>query len=56
MATVYEVFDTTTARSLALKRLHEQSDLAKRQRTVELFEREFHMLSQLAHPHVVAGL
>jgi hypothetical protein len=53
MATVYQVFDTTTNRSLALKRLHEQSDLAKRQRTVELFEREFHTLSHLAHPHVV---
>jgi len=53
MATVYDVFDTATGRRLALKRLHEQSDLSKRQRTVELFEREFHTLSHLAHPHVV---
>ena len=53
MATVYDVFDTATGRRLALKRLHELSDLAKRQRTVELFEREYHTLSHLAHPHVV---
>jgi hypothetical protein len=53
MATVYEVLDTATERRLALKRLHEQGDVAKRQRTVELFEREFHTLSQLAHPRVV---
>jgi hypothetical protein len=53
MATVYEVLDTATERRLALKRLHEQGDAAKRQRTVELFEREFHTLSQLAHPRVV---
>jgi hypothetical protein len=53
MATVYDVFDTATGRRLALKRLHEQSDLTKRQRTIELFEREFHTLAHLAHPHVV---
>lgn len=53
MATVYEVVDTATGRQLALKRLHDQGDVAKRQRIIELFEREFHTLSHLAHPHVV---
>jgi Protein kinase domain/AAA ATPase domain len=53
MATVFEVFDTATERRLALKRLHALPDAARRQRTIELFEREFHALSHLAHPRVV---
>ena len=53
MATVYGVFDSSTGRRVALKRLHEQSDALKRLRTIELFEREFHTLSHLAHPCVV---
>lgn len=55
MATVYEVHDHSTGRRLALKRLHEQRDAARRQRTVELFEREFHTLAHLAHPRVVTA-
>ena len=53
MAVVYEVTDTVTGRDLALKRLHSQSDAKKQRRAVELFEREFHTLAQLAHPRIV---
>jgi serine/threonine-protein kinase len=53
MATVYEVSEATTSRRLALKRLHPQEDARKHRRSVQLFEREYHTLSQLAHPRVV---
>jgi serine/threonine-protein kinase len=53
MAVVYEVTDTVTGRTVALKRLHAQSDARKQRRSVELFEREFHTLAQLAHPRIV---
>jgi serine/threonine protein kinase len=53
MATVYEVSEATTARRLALKRLHPLEDARKHRRAVQLFEREYHTLSQLAHPRVV---
>ncbi len=53
MASVYEVLEEATGRRLAVKQLHahralEDSHLAR------LFELEFHTLTQLAHPRVVA--
>jgi hypothetical protein len=53
MATVYQVLDLATEQRLALKRLRVPSDPRKQRRTIELFEREFHTLSHLAHPRVV---
>ncbi|HKP61104.1 MAG TPA: protein kinase [Polyangiales bacterium] len=53
MATVYEVLDRSTGRRLALKRLHGSEDEKRRRRVLELFEREFHTLSQIKHPRVV---
>ncbi|HET8939836.1 MAG TPA: hypothetical protein VFN67_40630, partial [Polyangiales bacterium] len=53
MATVYEVFDRSTQRHVALKRLHETSEPVRRRRVLNLFEREFYTLSQLSHPCVV---
>ncbi|MFI5309343.1 MAG: serine/threonine-protein kinase, partial [Polyangiales bacterium] len=51
MGAVYRVHDERTGRELALKRL-----LASQQHhavAAELFEREFHTLSQLAHPRII---
>lgn len=53
MASVYEVLEEATQRRLAVKQLHahralEDGHLAR------LFELEFHTLTQLAHPRVVA--
>jgi hypothetical protein len=53
VAYVYEATEIATGRRLALKRLHAQSDTHKQQRNEQLFEREFHALSQLAHPRIV---
>jgi Protein kinase domain/AAA ATPase domain len=53
MAVVFEVTDTARARDVALKRLLPQSQSTKHERNQELFEREFHTLSQLAHPCIV---
>jgi tetratricopeptide (TPR) repeat protein len=53
MASVYEVVDVANERRLALKRLHPVTDPRKRKRSIQLFEREFHTLAQLAHPRVV---
>jgi tRNA A-37 threonylcarbamoyl transferase component Bud32 len=53
MAIVYDATEVATGRRVALKRLQNQVDLKKRQRNTELFEREFHALSQLAHPRIV---
>jgi hypothetical protein len=53
MATVYEALDSATGRSIALKRLRAVSDASRQRRMLELFEREFHTLSQIAHPCVV---
>lgn len=53
MACVYEVFDRSQQRRLALKRLQPTSDEQRRRRLVELFEREFYTLSELSHPAVV---
>jgi hypothetical protein len=53
MATVFEVFDRSTGKRLALKRLHANADEKRRRRVLELFEREFYTLSQIKHPRVV---
>lgn len=49
MATVYAVSDPSTGQSLALKRLVPQGKPKQRL----LFEREYHVLASLSHPHVV---
>ncbi|HKU36508.1 MAG TPA: serine/threonine-protein kinase [Polyangiales bacterium] len=53
MASVEAAFDTATGRRVALKRLREQADEAKRLRNAELFQREYYTLAQLAHPRIV---
>ncbi|MEY4580604.1 MAG: hypothetical protein RL701_5307, partial [Pseudomonadota bacterium] len=54
MAVVYEAVERNdTTRRVALKQLQTLSDPLKQQRNLELFEREFHTLSQLAHPRIV---
>jgi hypothetical protein len=53
MADVFEARDQLNGQTVALKRLREVEDDERRQRSGELFEREFHVLSQLAHPRVV---
>jgi tetratricopeptide (TPR) repeat protein len=53
MATVYEVLDLSSCERLALKQLSLSAEQAMpRART--LFQREYHALSQLAHPCIVA--
>ena len=53
MAIVYEVIDTVSCERLALKQLSLTAEEAMpRART--LFQREYHALSQLAHPCIVA--
>jgi hypothetical protein len=54
LALVYQVHDSLSGETRALKRLSAQADPSLRQRYVELFEREFHTLEQLAHPRIVA--
>jgi hypothetical protein len=53
MALVYEATDRANGRRVALKRLQDLADPTRQQRNLELFEREFHTLSQLAHPRIV---
>jgi serine/threonine protein kinase/tetratricopeptide (TPR) repeat protein len=53
MGEVYQVFDGLTHSKVALKRCIAHEDSDKQQRSIQLFEREFHTLSQLAHPRVV---
>jgi hypothetical protein len=52
VAVVFRARDTVTGRDVALKRLRATS--GDRDRAVELFQREFYTLSQLAHPNVVS--
>jgi hypothetical protein len=54
MATVYEAIELRSQRRLALKRLNQQDDPKQQQRAAELFEREYHTLSELAHPRIVS--
>ena len=53
VAVVHRAVDSASGRHVALKRLR-PDDRADRERAVELFRREFHTLSQLAHPNVVS--
>src|SRR4051812_49316280 len=53
MATAYRAVDGVTGKAIALKRLQLDASEKKHERMVELFEREFHTLVQLAHPRVV---
>ncbi|MET0389642.1 MAG: protein kinase [Polyangiales bacterium] len=53
MALVYEATDLGTQTRVALKLLAAQADAARKRRHLELFEREFHTLSELAHPRIV---
>ncbi|HKP62758.1 MAG TPA: protein kinase [Polyangiales bacterium] len=53
MASVYEVIDEVTGKHLAVKQLHAHRAAADGH-LARLFEREFHTLTQLAHPRVVA--
>ena len=53
MAIVYDATELATGRRVALKRLQHQVDQRKRRRNIELFEQEYHALSQLAHPCIV---
>ncbi len=53
MAAVYRVFDISTEKRLALKRMELVGEEKKRDQVARLFEREYHTLSQLAHPRVV---
>ena len=53
MAIVQKVHDHVTDRTVAFKRLLSGPDDTQNAKTRVLFEREFHVLSQLAHPRVV---
>lgn len=57
VAIVCHAHDAISGREVALKRLlpDPDSDAVRRRRSLELFEREFHTLSQLRHPNVVAA-
>lgn len=54
MGTVYKVLDTSNYRHLALKYLRTRDDPEAQQRALDLFEHEYHTLSLLSHPRVVA--
>jgi hypothetical protein len=53
MANVYEADDAATSSRVALKRLVLRGDPKQDRRLQESFEREFYLLSQLAHPRIV---
>ena len=53
MGAVYRVIDEADGRPLALKRLGGRDGARPAPHAIELFEREFHTLNQLAHPRVV---
>ena len=53
MAVVFEALDRANGEKIALKSLVQVEDEAKHARHLELFEREFHSLAELAHPRVV---
>jgi hypothetical protein len=53
MGQVYRVQDAVSGRHLALKQLFAQGDERRAAHAAALFEREFHVLSQLSHPHVI---
>jgi hypothetical protein len=53
MAIVYHVVDIKTGREEALKQLSVKQDTHNLKEVAELFEHEFHILAQLAHPRVI---
>jgi tetratricopeptide (TPR) repeat protein/tRNA A-37 threonylcarbamoyl transferase component Bud32 len=53
MALVYHVRDTKTGREAALKQLLAKDNAVEQKEVTELFEHEFHILAQLAHPRVI---
>ena len=53
MASVHRAVDLATGREVALKQLAAFGDESRRREAAALFEREFHVLSQLAHPRVI---
>jgi serine/threonine-protein kinase len=53
MAAVFEAHDLATDRRVALKRILATEESRNRRRAVELFEREYQVLAQLAHPRIV---
>jgi tetratricopeptide (TPR) repeat protein len=53
MAEVHEAEDVRNGKRVALKRLLDHADPAKSDKARQLFEREFHTLSQLSHPRIV---
>ena len=56
MAEVYQATDAITGREVAIKFLRTSIREEARGAIVALFEQEFHVLSELAHPRVVAAL
>lgn len=50
MAVVYQVFDTKTKQTLALKQLIGIQEENQRSDNAELFDHEYYVLSELAHP------
>src|SRR5262245_48616558 len=54
MACVYRATDLATGREVALKTLTVDADSAQYASLSTLFEREFHTLAQLQHPHVIS--
>src|SRR5688572_23385587 len=55
-ASVYEARDEVRDSAVALELLDVSGPRKESTRTRELFEREFHALTQLAHPRVVRAL
>jgi hypothetical protein len=54
MACVYRASDRSLGRDVALKQLVVSPTAPERASIAALFEREFHILMQLRHPHVIA--
>lgn len=53
MASVCKAFDRSSGRTVALKQLTVSQDRAEYSAIAGMFEREFHTLAQLRHPHVI---
>jgi hypothetical protein len=53
MATVYRALDPASGRVVALKQLSARENPTHARELGALFEREYHMLSQLSHPRVI---
>jgi serine/threonine-protein kinase len=55
MARAYRVIDVLSGRELALEQLSFPAEREQRAGVEALFEREFHTLTQLTHPRVIAA-